>query len=76
MCKIISEEEHGFNKGQVIIEDSDSDDAFQVFSSTLHLFCIYGFSMQSYPDKNMNCFPSFSNSIKLTFNVFSAQDCV
>ena len=37
MCKIMSEE-CDFNKGQVIIEDGDDGNTFQVFRSILYLW--------------------------------------
>lgn len=72
MCKIISEEEDGFNKGKAIIGAGDSGNNFKVFNSTEHI-STYGFAIAGCPVMNRDCLPTW-----YSFNIvcYVSHDCV
>ena len=72
MCKIISEEEDGFNKGKAIIGAGDSGNNFKVFHSTENV-PTYGFAIQKCPEMNTDCLPHW-----YSFNIvcYVSHDCV
>ena len=72
MCKIISDDEDGFNKGKAIIKAGDDGNAFKVFSSTENV-PTYGFAIQKCPEMNTNCLPHW-----YSFHIvcYVPRDCV
>ena len=72
MCKIMSEDEDGFNKGKAIIEAGDGGNSFKVFNSTGKV-PTYGFAIQDCPKMSPDCLP-----IWYSFNIvcYVPHDCV
>ena len=72
MCKILPDEEDGFNKGKAIIEAGDNGNNFRVFNSTTNI-PTYGFAIQDCPEMNLNCLPTW-----YSFNIvcYVPRDCV
>ena len=72
MCKIVSHEEDGFNKGKAIIEAGDRGNDFRVFNSTTNIIT-YGFAIQDCPEMNPNCFPTW---YAVNIVCYVPRDCV
>ena len=72
MCKIVSEEEDGFNKGKAIIEAGDGGNNFKVFHSNKDI-STYGFAIAGCPVMSPDCLPSW-----YSFNIvcYVSHDCV
>ena len=72
MCKIMTDEEDGFNKGKAVIEAGDGGNSFRIFNSTEKV-PTYGFAIQNCPVMNTNCLPNW-----YSFNIvcYVPRDCV
>ena len=72
MCKILPNEEDGFNKGRAIIEAGDGGNNFRVFNSKKYI-PTYGFAIAGCPEMNEDCLPRW-----YSFNIlcYVSHDCV
>ena len=62
MCMILSNEEDGFNNGQVLIGAADGGNDFRVFNSTKDI-PTYGFAIKGCPVFNNSCLPNYFSII-------------
>ena len=71
MCKILPDEEDGFNNGQVLISAADGGNNFRVFSSTKNI-PTYGFAIKGCPVFNNSCLPTY---ISIIIACYVPRDC-
>ena len=72
MCKILPDEEDGFNKGRAIIEAGDSGNNFKVFNSNKRI-PTYGFAIQNCTEMNLDCLPHWYS---VNIVCYVSRDCV
>ena len=71
MCKILADEEDGFNDGQVLIGAGDRGNDFRVFNSSKHI-PTYGFAIKGCPVFNNSCLPTY---ISIIIACYVPRDC-